>query len=164
MDLEDDYVRLRGKETPVCFSRTTRMSKTRIDIIASNLEKCKEFYYMDAGPKKDHKMGIAIYDLDIINPKKETIPREKRYFNWVFPKELSTDTDFLKNATNICEKIGVEIDCEKQFENDIDYTFYWDKIKNRLVEIAKIREKEINHEENGQKNFLNARLDIIRSS
>ncbi len=55
----DEYIRLHGNERPVSFSRISRNSKTRIDLIASNCDKCIEFTYNDIGQGFDHKIGVA---------------------------------------------------------------------------------------------------------
>ena len=153
--LKDEYVRLHGNDNPVSFSRITRNSKTRIDIIASNVNKCTEFYYMDAGIGFDHKMGVATYDLDILI-EKETIPKHLFVPGWAFPKELQNDDAFFTDAKIICDTIENDVNCEEVISDEpINFTHYWMELKKKLVCSAKQREREIKKLENARKNYLN---------
>ena len=157
--MKDEYVRLSGNETPVKFSRITNRSKTRIDIIASNSNKCIDFHYQELGVGFDHKMGVAEYDIEM-ETENEHVPKERRYHNWVFPKELCDDVDFNDSIKATCECFEEEIIYLEEEMFPIDYTKYWDILKKRIVKIAKEREKEILHLENGRKNALNAYMEI----
>ena len=157
--LKDEYVRLHGKDRPVSFSRITNRSKTRIDFIASNSAKCIEFKYKELGDGFDHKMGVAIYDIDM-EIDRENVPKEKKYQNWVFPKELCDDEEFNEKAKEICDSLEEEIFHRLDTNHNLDYTKYWVKLKKRLVTAAKAREKEIKFLENGRKNALNGFLEL----
>ena len=158
--MKDEYIRLHGNENPISFSRITRNSKTRIDLIASNCDQCLEFRYDDIGQGFDHKMGVARYDLDILN-ERNYIPFKKRYSSWAFPKELLADVTFRENAKSICDLVENETRDAEEFGNgEVSYPIFWKKLKDRLVRLAKIRHKQINEEENGRKNAINAYLQL----
>ena len=158
--LKDEYIRLHGNDRPVSFSRVTRLSKTRIDIIASNSDKCMEFYYVDIGPGFDHKMAVAKYDLDLI-VEKEYIPRHLYVSGWAFPKELQYDEDFINEAGTICDIMENKIQCDQLIEEgEIDFTRYWSHLKKKLTWAAKQRERQIKQLEDSRKNYLNAVVKI----
>ena len=118
--LKDDYVRLHGEQ--LCYSRITNRSKTRIDMILSNMDQLSTFEYWEPGlPSYDHQFGIAEYETDI-EVVREVIPKEMKYNGWAFPKELEEDEEFLNLAKDICGVIYMEIEKEKDEEINIDYT------------------------------------------
>ena len=156
--LEDDYVRLNGDQ--VCYSRITNQSRTRIDMILSNMNQVKNFEYWETGlPAYDHKFGIAEYETEI-EVIKENIPRERKYNSWAFPRELEGDEDYLKEAKDICEVIFSEIEKEKEEDKDIDYTEKWVYVKQELMEAAKRRTRELRRLENGRKDMLRGFLEL----
>ena len=160
LGMKDEYVRLHGDETPVSFSRITRNSKTRIDIIASNSDSCTDFYYMDIGLGFDHKMGVATFNLDIVD-EREFIPKEKKFYKWAFPKDLCSDKPFIDLAKIVCENIEKEINWEEEYiEDPVNYPVFWKIFKDKITIFAKAREKEIKREEDGRKNALNAYLQV----
>ena len=156
--LEDDYVRLNGDQ--VCYSRVTNRSKTRIDMILSNMGSLLTFEYWDPGlPSYDHKFGIAEYEIDveIIN---EYIPQHRKYNGWAFPKELEGDLIFLNEAEDICGVVYAEAEREKEGDLEVDYTEKWVFVKNQLIIAAKRRIGELRKLENGRKNMLRAFLNL----
>ena len=158
--LKDEYIRLHGNDRPVSFSRITRSSKTRIDIIASNSEKCVEFYYEDIGPGFDHKMAVAKYEIDLI-VEKEYIPRHLFVSGWAFPKELQYDEEYLNESRIICDIMENNILRDQTVEGEeIDFTKYWSRLKKKLTWAAKQRERQIKQLEDSRKNYLNAIVKI----
>ena len=156
--LDDDYVRLNGNT--VTYSRITNRSKTRIDMIHSNMNQVQTFDYWDPGlPSYDHKFGIAEYGMDI-EVTKENIPRERRYHGWAFPRELEGDEEFLNTAKDICGVIYSEIEKEKEEDRNIDYTEKWVFVKQELMASAKRRTKELRKLENGRKDMLLSLIHI----
>ena len=149
--LQDDYVRLNGED--VCYSRITNRSKTRIDIIMSDMQDCVHFEYWESGlPSYDHKFAISEYNI-LMDVAKENIPRERRFFKWAFPKELEDDEDFLTEAEDVCRIINAEIEEE---EDDSEITEKWNYLKESIIRIAKERTKELREEEKG-------RLEVLRA-
>ena len=74
--LKDDYVRLNGDK--ISYSRITDRSKTRIDMIHSNMDKLLTFEYWDPGlPSYDHLFGISEYEIDI-EVIREDIPKARK--------------------------------------------------------------------------------------
>ena len=146
--MTDEYIRLHGNERPISFSRISRNSKTRIDFIASNCDKCTEFSYNDIGQGFDHKMGVAKYDVDLMNVRHH-IPLNRRYRSWAFPKELNSDVTFKENAQIICDLVEDEIRNEEHTNGTVSYPIFWKNLKDRLVHLAKVRHKQINEEEMG---------------
>ena len=159
-DMKDEYIRLRGNETPVSFSRVTNRSKTRIDIIASNSTKCTSFQYKEMGEGYDHKMAIATYDINM-QVGREQITRQMRYSSWVIPKELCEDTEFNEKVGEICDHLEEEITYLEEANYPVDYTKYWKIMKEKITKVAKQREKEIKYLENGRKNALNGFLELV---
>ena len=158
--LQDDYVRLRGDENPVSFSRITNRSKTRIDILTSNLDLCRNFRYWETGiPGYDHKFGIAEYDIQVSAPK-EFIPKERRHWGWAFPKELEHDKKFLERAEDICKTVQMEIEWQEGENLEVDMTKEWNYMKKGFIYEAKIRSRELREEEEGRKNALQAFLRV----
>ena len=156
--LEDDYVRLNGDQ--VCYSRITNRSRTRIDMILSNMGSLLSFEYWDPGlPSYDHKFGIAEYEIDV-EVIKEDIPKHRKYNGWAFPKELEGDLMFLSKAEDICGVINAEVEKEKEDDLDVDYTEKWVFIKNELIFAAKRRSSELRKLENGRKDMLRMFLNL----
>ena len=152
--LKDDYVRLNGED--VCFSRITARSKTRIDIITSDIQDCVHFEYWESGlPSYDHKFAFAKYNvsMEVI---KENIPRERRFYKWAFPRELEEDEEFIMEAEDACKIINREI----EEDEDADITEMWNFLKRTFVEIAKRRSKELRKEENGKLEVLRAFMQV----
>ena len=137
--LQDDYVRLNGEA--LNFSRITNRSKTRIDLLLSDMTDCVHFEYWDPGlPSYDHKFAISEYNIqmDIV---KEHIPKERRFYKWAFPRELEADEDFIIRAEDVFKIINAEMEDEDSVDSDI--TEKWNYIKATIVDIAKERSREL---------------------
>ena len=157
--MKDEYVNLRGNESPTNFSRIAYRSKTRIDIIASNSTKCNSFQYKELGEGFDHKMSVAEYDIEI-NFEREHVPKNKRYHNWVILKELCEDYEFNEKMDELCNDMEEEITYLEDASVEINYTKYWKILKQKITNVAKQREKKIKYMENGRKNALNGYLEL----
>ena len=156
--LEDDYVRLNGDQ--VCYSRITNRSKTRIDMILSNMGSLLTFEYWDPGlPSYDHKFAVAEYEIEV-EVIKEDIPKDRKYNGWAFPKELEGDGIFLNKAEDICGVINEEIRREESEDEVVDYTEKWVFNKTELLSAAKKRTGELRRMENGRKDMLRMFLSV----
>ena len=93
--LKDELLRKKGKHVKGIYSRVTNVSKTRIDFIFSNSEKCIDFKYIDTDLLNlDHKAIFAEYDVNIGYEQSARIPKERYFSGWVISKKL--ENDFLK--------------------------------------------------------------------
>ena len=136
--MSDDFLKVHGEMT-IVYSRITETSKTRIDYIFSNSNSCIFFQYLPV-QSLDHQIALPKYEMDI-EIRKESIPAE-RYFNgWVFPKNLENDEDFVEQAKYIVQMI-------KQNSGTHDPSFNWLKLKTSLTHLAKVRQKQIENERN----------------
>ena len=60
MGLKDAFIQVHG-EKKIEFSRKTKNSGTRIDLIMSNIKECMSFEYVDMKMGFDHSMAKATY-------------------------------------------------------------------------------------------------------
>ena len=107
--LKDEYIVKEGEIDPPQYSRIVQDSngqngsKTRIDMILSNIPKCTEIKYQETGMQKmDHRMVIANYDINVM---KKTKPKweAKKNRGWIFPKELEKD-ELMQEGVKIIAK------------------------------------------------------------
>ena len=107
-DLKDEYVTRHGEENPPIYSRITVNSKTRIDMISSNSDLCKEIEYKETTVKNlDHKAVMAIYEVDIRKEKRGKW-NSKRNEKWIIPKELIQDDQFMEGIVDIVDTVDEE--------------------------------------------------------
>ena len=129
MGLKDAFIQYNGNKK-IEYSRTTRNSGTRIDLILSNVKSCSKFEYLEANMGFDHKMAMAEFGIGLdICKEKENIPKEKLSKSWVIPAILLKN----KNLTNIIEEkincIGEEVQDEIYLGYNINYSHFWRRIK-----------------------------------
>ena len=164
--LKDELLRKKGKHVNGIYSRVTNVSKTRIDFIFSNSEKCIDFKYIDTDLLNlDHKAIFAEYDVNIGYEQSARIPKERYFSGWVISKKLENDNIFLNEVRDIFDEL---IKYSRDLENKsvtIDWTYIWLVGKFQLIDVAKKRESQIYKDENDRKKtlqiFLNALLNKI---
>ena len=104
-NLSDDYLNIHKDEIAKVYSRITKVSKTRIDIMTSNSDKCKKIKYEDTAiDNLDHMAIVAEYDLDLRKKVKVKWNANKNKA-WSFPKELEKDEEFNIGLDYILETI-----------------------------------------------------------
>ena len=121
------------------YSRVTETSKTRIDYIFSNTNSCVYFQYLSV-ERLDHCIVLSRYELNF-KVNKERVPRERYFDSWVISRFLDKDEEFLAQAEYIIKTVHSEIS-----EGMKDFSFLWLKVKSALIQLAKVRQKEIYHQ------------------
>ena len=136
--LKDELLRKKGKHVKGIYSRVTNVSKTRIDFIFSNSEKCIDFKYIDTDLLNlDHKAIFAEYDINIGYEQSARIPKERYFSGWVISKKLENDNIFLNEVRDIFDEL---IKYSRDLENKsvtIEWTYIWLVGKFQLIDIAK---------------------------
>ena len=139
--LSDDFIKVHGRNQ-VVYSRITQNSRTRIDYVLSNTNKCINFQYLDTGMGLDHKAMFVKYDIELTQ-RKEFIPRERYCSGWVISKRLENDDCFMESCKLVFKLIKREEESGQQ-----DPSFNWLKMKSAIISIAMEREKQIQKEQN----------------
>ena len=141
--LSDEFLNIHGQNA-IMFSRITNRSKTRIDYVFSNSNKCSYFQYVNSDMGLDHAVIVARFDIPLVTVK-TFILRDRYFRGWVVSKNLVNDTEFLSEAKIILDSIE-----EESMENnsvELDPTFFWLKSKSALKCLAMKRERDMKEEE-----------------
>ena len=136
--LSDDFLSVHGNDV-IMFSRITAISRTRIDYVFSNTNKCTYFQYLQMC-ELDHKAMFARYEI-LLQGEMEKIPRNKFVSNWVISRQLEYDEDFLDSCKVACKEMKREFESCDNPENDP--SFFWLKLKTAIIGMAKEKEREI---------------------
>ena len=140
--LKDDFLRVNGNVINV-FSRITLRSKTRIDFILSDTEKCTKFEYVSY-PFLDHKVIVSEYSIQL-SSNQQRIPRDRFISGWVIGRELEQDEVFLGVMQEVLDQIDYEVGLSPdQFSS----SFIWFKFKETLISWAKRRSRYLKKEKN----------------
>ena len=130
--LTDDFLSVNGNISDV-YSRVTARSKTRIDLILSNSNKCSKFEYRSF-PFLDHKMIFAEYSIHLSSSFSK-IPKERFFPGWVIGRELEHDDVF----KDVVDEILNQIDFEASLSQDFSPSYIWFKFKETITVWAKRR-------------------------
>ena len=134
-DLSDDFISVHGEVTDV-YSRVTSRSKTRIDLILSNTNRCLSCEYVSF-PFLDHKMIRSEYAIPL-SSKVNSVPKERYLNGWVIGRELEHDDLFVDVMYEVLEQIDYEMGLSPDVFSP---SFVWFKFKETLTSWAKRRSK-----------------------
>ena len=137
--LQDDFLKVHGLNA-IMYSRITQISKTRIDYILSNTNKCSYFQYIDMNLGLDHSAVLARYDIQL-SLRKEFICKKRFFSGWVISKCLEKDDLFLDKCKLIFRTIKLELETNQN--ESLDPSFFWLKMKSSVISLAKLREKQL---------------------
>ena len=137
--LQDDFLKVHGLNA-IIYSRITQISKTRIDYILSNTNKCSYFQYIDMNLGLDHSAVLARYDIQL-SLRKEFICKKRFFSGWVISKCLEKDDLFLDKCKLIFRTIKLELETNQN--ESLDPSFFWLKMKSSVISLAKLREKQL---------------------
>ena len=146
--LKDGFIEFHGPNK-IEYSRITDRSKTRIDYIFSNSNKCTFFEYVDMGLGLDHKAVHGRYDIDL-EGNFEKIPKNRFHPMWVIPKFLEEDEIFIQEVNVL---FGDIYSAYIQ-SGETDISFYWQQSKLFIQKLAKKREKSLKLEEQNRMDIL----------
>ena len=130
MGLKDSFIQVHG-ENRIEFSRRTRNSGTRIDLILSNIKECAFFEYIDMKMDFDHLMARATFNIDI-EEKVERIPKQMRYNVTAIPKVMETNKLFLDIMQENIEEIHQIYLLDSTGNDEVDVSLYWSEIKSSI--------------------------------
>ena len=142
--LSDEFLNVHGQDA-IMYSRNTQVSKTRIDYVFSNTNKCSYFQYIDMNLGLDHSAMFVRFDISL-SLEKEFIPRDRFFSGWVISKCLENDDIFLSKCKSVSKRVKDEFDSNNN--NDMDPSFFWLKLKTIIIGLAKDRERELHAQEN----------------
>ena len=132
--LSDDFLSVNGEVKDV-YSRVTLRSKTRIDMILSNSNKCSKFEYISF-PFLDHKMILAEYSI-LLSSRFRKVPKDRFISGWVIGRELEHDDVFIDVVHEVLKQIELEVGLSPDFSP----SYVWFKFKETLTVWAKSRSK-----------------------
>ena len=134
MGLKDAFIQVYG-ENKVEYSRITRNSGTRIDLILSNMKECESFEYIDMKMGFDHKMARATFDINI-EEEREMIPSQMRFNSIAISKDMETNKTFLEITQEKIEEIYQRYLVHCNEDSEVDVSLYWKEIKTTIKEVA----------------------------
>ena len=157
--LSDDFISVHGELTDV-FSRVTPRSKTRIDFILSDTNKCLSFEYVSY-PFLDHKLISAEYSIQL-SSRSNYIPKDRFFPGWVIGRELEHDEVFVDVMYQVLEQLDYEVGLSP---DAFSPAFIWFKFKETLTLWAKRRfrflKKVKNHEYQMMLQYYNMAMEDL---